>query len=330
MTGNGIYTAGLGDLVFAGGVVSYNYSKVYNITNPMTTLSFNLPANPGGSTKNGPGILVLSGANANSGGVTVNQGILALGNPQALGTGTLTMNGGALDSTVADLANVENNVQTWDGSFAFAGSQNLNLGNGPVTMTANTTLTVSNNVLTVGGPIAGTGALTKTGPGTLVLSGANTYTNNTMVGAGTLELVQPALATNSVVSISNGAVLQLDFSATDQVAGLVLNGISKSAGVYNSANTGGLITGAGSLLVVPPAPPVNPNAPIVQVAYATNTLSLAWPTNLGWTLQTNSVGLTAANQWFAYPGSAALTNVNIPINPGQTNVFFRMVYTNTP
>jgi hypothetical protein len=59
-------------------------------------------------------------------------------------------------------------------------------------------------------------------------------------------------------------------------------------------------------------------------------LSLAWPTNLGWTLQTNSVGLAASNQWFPYPGSASVTNVNITINPSQTNVFFRMVYTNTP
>jgi hypothetical protein len=43
-------------------------------------------------------------------------------------------------------------------------------------------------------------------------------------------------------------------------------------------------------------------------------------------LETNSVGLTAADQWFPYPGSASVTNVNININPAQPNVFFRMVY----
>jgi hypothetical protein len=69
---------------------------------------------------------------------------------------------------------------------------------------------------------------------------------------------------------------------------------------------------------------------VLQVSVSGSTLSLGWPTNLGWTLQTNSVGLTAANQWFTYPGSATTTNVNITINPAKTNVFFRMVYTNTP
>jgi hypothetical protein len=68
----------------------------------------------------------------------------------------------------------------------------------------------------------------------------------------------------------------------------------------------------------------------MQVSVAGNTLSLGWPTNLGWTLQTNSVGLSAASQWHSYPGSATITNVNITINPANTNVFFRMVYTNTP
>ena len=75
---------------------------------------------------------------------------------------------------------------------------------------------------------------------------------------------------------------------------------------------------------------VNTNPPAMQVSVAGNTLSLGWPTNLGWTLQTNSVGLSAASQWHSYPGSATITNVNITINPANTNVLFRMVYTNTP
>jgi len=75
---------------------------------------------------------------------------------------------------------------------------------------------------------------------------------------------------------------------------------------------------------------VNTNRPVMQVSVTGSTLKLGWPTNRGWTLLTNSVGLNATNQWFPYPGSATLTNVNITINPAKTNVFFRMVYTNTP
>ena len=110
--------------------------------------------------------------------------------------------------------NANTTAQTWGGSFYFVGSQNLNLGSGGVTMNnTNTTITVSNNTLTVGGAISGSGTLMKAGSGTLILAGANTYTNNTTVSAGTLELVQPVLATNSIVSIGNSATLRLDVRA---------------------------------------------------------------------------------------------------------------------
>ena len=253
-----------------------------------------------------------------------------LGDTTAIGTGALIINGGVLDTLIVNLVNAGNNPQTWNGSFGFAGGSNLNLGTGAVTMNANTTITATNNTLTVGGAISGSGRLTKAGSGTFDLA-VNTYTNNTTVSAGTLEFDQSLLAaTNSTVSVSNSAVLNLNFPATNQVAALILNGVNKSGGIYNSANSGGLITGSGGLLVVPLAPPVNTNAPVVQVSVSANTLSLGWPTNLGWTLQTNSVGLDSANQWHDYPGSAGVTNVTITINPAQPDVFFRMVHTNTP
>ena len=87
--------------------------------------------------------------------------------------------------------------------------------------------------------------------------------------------------------------------------------------VTTQLNTAGILAVSGG---------VNTNAPQVQVSIASNVLSLAWPTNKGWTLLTNSAGLTAASQWFPYPNSANLTNVNITMDPSKTNVFFRMVY----
>jgi hypothetical protein len=71
---------------------------------------------------------------------------------------------------------------------------------------------------------------------------------------------------------------------------------------------------------------IHPSPPIIQWSQAGSTLNLAWPTNLGWILQTNAVGLTATDQWFTYPGSTSITNVSITINTAQTNVFFRMLH----
>jgi hypothetical protein len=56
-------------------------------------------------------------------------------------------------------------------------------------------------------------------------------------------------------------------------------------------------------------------------------LSLSWPADhLGWRLLTNSVNLANPSDWFAYPGSASLTNVVITIDPTKGNVFYRLVY----
>jgi hypothetical protein len=82
----------------------------------------------------------------------------------------------------------------------------------------------------------------------------------------------------------------------------------------------------GSITALTVPVPVNTNPPVVRVSVSGSTLSLAWPTNLGWTLQTNSVGLSSPSSWFPVSGSASLTNLNITINPAKTNVFFRMVY----
>jgi autotransporter-associated beta strand protein len=101
------------------------------------------------------------------------------------------------------------------------------------------------------------GGLIKLDTGTLTLSGANTYTGNTTVNGGTLELVQATIPTYSTVSVTNGAVLQLDFAVTNTVTNLVFNGVSQAPGVYNSTTGAPYITGTGSLLVGIPTSPLS-------------------------------------------------------------------------
>jgi autotransporter-associated beta strand protein len=185
----------------------------------------------------------------------------------------------------------------------------------------------------VAGVVSNTGSILKTGAGLLNLSSNNTYNGNTTVGAGTLTLNFPFLATNSTVSVNTNGVLTLNFPGgeTNTVAGLVLGGVSKPAGVYN-ANTDPLyFAGFGSLLVVPPAPLINPLPGTIQASVSGSTLTLAWPTNAGWILQSQTnalnVGLVAdSNAWFNVPGSDLVTSTNMAINPENGAVFFRMVH----
>jgi len=58
-------------------------------------------------------------------------------------------------------------------------------------------------------------------------------------------------------------------------------------------------------------------------------VALSWPTNLGWILQSQtnalSTGLTVnSNGWFDVSGSALVTATNIPINPANPAMFFRL------
>lgn len=323
----GIY-AGTSDLNFTGPLASGSFPKTIVVSNAVTTFSGVLAggtAQDAANTKAGPGKLILTGDNSAMAKKTaINEGTLALGSATAIGTGLLTINGGGLDSTVVDLVNAGNNAQTWAGSFYFVGTENLNLGTGGVTLSTNTTLTISNKILTVGGNISGAAnALTKSGAGTLVLSGTNSY-GNTTVQAGTLEIALATLATNSTVAVSNSAVLQLNFSTTNQVAGLTLNGVAQPAGVYNNTTPGGYLAGPGALLVVP----LGPSGPAqLTNSYAGGVLSLSWPAGQGWRLQaqTNSRSIGLSNNW-VYETDGSVSSTNITVDATQPTVFFRLVY----
>jgi autotransporter-associated beta strand protein len=72
---------------------------------------------------------------------------------------------------------------------------------------------------------------------------------------------------------------------------------------------------------------VNPLPPTIGVSRIGNQLTLSWPPDhRGWTLLTNSVGVTASGSWFPYPSSDTLTNITLTLDPAQTNVFYKLVY----
>ncbi|MGC4032863.1 MAG: autotransporter-associated beta strand repeat-containing protein [Tepidisphaeraceae bacterium] len=133
----------------------------------------------------GPGTVVLTQASNYAGSVSVNNGTLRLGNATALGSGTGSLNFGAGSTGVVQLNGNSISVGGLN-SNATPGSPAIENASGGVS-----TLTVNNgSANTYAGVIrdgaAGQVALTKGGNGTLTLTGANTFTGNVSVTAGTL------------------------------------------------------------------------------------------------------------------------------------------------
>jgi fibronectin-binding autotransporter adhesin len=106
--------------------------------------------------------------------------------------------------------------------------------------------------------------LTKVGTGELELTGINTYTGNTNVQGGTLSINNPYLADLADVTVSTGAILDLNFGSLatiDTIDSLFFNGVSQAIGTWGRIGSGAnfeanWITGDGLLNVVTFVPPV--------------------------------------------------------------------------
>lgn len=219
------------------------------------------------------GVLTLSGYNTFGGGVTLREGTLRVGSSRTLGTGTLTISNGVLNTSVANLVLTNSNPVAMNGNFTFTGSYNLDLGNGPVTLGSSRVISNTANILVVGGAISDGGNtydLTKTGNGTLALFGPNTYSGKTRIAGGTLRatslnrvaggsvsssLGAPATVANGTIDLgSNTLTGTLRYMGTGETSDRVINLAGATGGgtiqndgsgalVLTSANTA---TGAGA------------------------------------------------------------------------------------
>nr|WP_240154413.1 autotransporter-associated beta strand repeat-containing protein [Comamonas sp. Tr-654] len=96
--------------------------------------------------------------------------------------------------------------------------------------------------------ITGTGKLTKSGAGTLILSGSNSYSGGTVLSAGTLAVrSDSALGTGNLV-LGSGTTLVADSFPPSLNNALVTNGVSTLQVSVSRLTLGGDISGAGGLI----------------------------------------------------------------------------------
>ncbi len=155
-------------------------------------------------------------------------------------SGVISGIGAAL--TIADNGTMElGGVNTYSGAttisspatLSIVGSGALGSGSYAGTIANGGTFSYNSSVAqTLSGAVSGTGALIQNGPGTLILSVANSYTGNTTINGGILDANVSGSISGSVV-IVNGGTLELD-SSSSMSSGVVLDLASAPAnGVVN-------------------------------------------------------------------------------------------------
>jgi hypothetical protein len=141
--------------------------------------------------------------------------------------------------------------------------------------------------------------------------------------------------TNEVTATGASGFVYFQINSVAQSAGMVSGGIANSApavvpasytvtAIYNGDST---YMGSTNTLVVGGG--VNTTPTNIVTSVSGNQLTLTWPADhTGWTLQvqTNSINTGLSDNWHDVPGSTAINQVIITIDPANPTVFYRLKY----
>ena len=286
-------TAGVGVIAGAGSLQASSGRDLWILTTSATSTISASVVDDGASTgitKYGAGNLLLTGSTSFHGPIDLDQGTLSIGGANALGAngsinfvGASTLRPYGLDISTA---------------------KNVALYGGPTIATVDTngqTVTLSGTISSIGTPSnvsATTAAFSKIGTGTLILAGTNTFTSNSGVTSGTLNLSSGQALQNSTF-IGGGGALVFDSSVSGHAftfgglggsTNLALtdngsNPVALSIGNNNNASSySAVLSGSGSLTKVGTG---------TQILSGANTYTGATTVNAG-TLQIGAAGTTGA------------------------------------
>ncbi|MFM1903884.1 MAG: hypothetical protein RLZZ440_1784 [Planctomycetota bacterium] len=160
---------------------------------------------------------------------TVSTGKLVVGHSTALGDQTLTVNvasglGFGTGVTAASIAQLTTNAS---GSFDLTNADNSGVA---------LDVSSNNSSTTLSGAIGGLGSLSKSGTGTLTISGVNTFTGGLTVNAGSIVFGNSSAAAGGLVTAANGTTLSLANSSSVFLGGTVTPSGSGAAVTLTSAN----------------------------------------------------------------------------------------------
>ncbi|MFN6336183.1 MAG: beta strand repeat-containing protein, partial [Sphingobacteriales bacterium] len=204
------------------------------------TLAANIADNGTGAvsvSKTGAGLWVLSGASSYTGATTLNAGTLSVSAVSNLGNAAsnLVFNGGTLQ--ISNTTNLPN-FSTLGRTVLFTSGQTVGLDVTSGTFTVDQVLN------------QGTGGLSKAGAGTLVINSAHSYTGQTTINAGILQLndggaISPAplflnggtFAVNRSTTATLGSTLPAIVGGTGSLDNISANSLVLNAPTFHTGNT---------------------------------------------------------------------------------------------